>query len=369
MQIKALIASGDGREFTYSDVEIGEPRADEILVKIEAVGLCHTDVLAQHGVFQFANPAILGHEGAGIVERIGDDIGKVEVGDRVCLSFRSCGTCRKCQSKQPASCQDFASLNVSGGRVDGSKALTHDGQNLASNFFGQSSFATHALTYERNIVKIPDDIPFEIAAPLGCGVQTGAGAIMNSLDCEASASLVVAGCGVVGLSAIMAAKIRGCSPIVAIEPVPARRTLARELGATHVIDPIAEGDIAQTLEQVFPLGVNYALDTSARSEVLQVLFDNLGVKGALGLVGMIDPDSDFNCSGAALLAKGLSVHAIIEGDSDPDSFIPELIEYFKAGKLPLDRIIETYPLEDINVAITDHRAGDCTKVVLIPEVL
>ena len=368
MKIKAMITTGNGGDFAYSDVEIDDPREDEILVKIEAVGLCHTDVLAQHGVFNFGRPAVLGHEGAGIVERIGDDISKVEVGDRVCLSFRSCGTCRKCQSKQPASCQDFAPLNVSGGRVDGSKALTHDGQYLASNFFGQSSFATHALTYEQNIVKIPDDIPFEIAAPLGCGVQTGAGAIMNSLDCEEGASLVVAGCGVVGLSAVMAAKIRRCSPIIAIEPVPARRAHARELGATHVIDPFAEGDIAQTIEEIVPLGVNYALDTSARAEVLQVLLDNLAVKGALGLVGMIDPGSDFNCSGAALMTKGLSVHAIIEGDSHPDSFIPELIEYYKAGKLPLDRIIETYPLKDINVAIKDHIAGDCTKVVLIPEV-
>jgi len=162
--------------------------------------------------------------------------------------------------------------------------------------FGQSSFATHALTYEQNVVKIPDDIPFEIAAPMGCGVQTGAGAIMNSLDCEAGTSLVVAGCGVVGLSAVMAGKIRGCDPIAVIEPV----------------------------------------------------------------------NADFICSGAVLMSKGLSVHAIIEGDSHPDSFIPELIAHFKAGRLPLDRLIATYPLKEINTAIKDQSAGDCTKVVLIP---
>ncbi|MEP1229081.1 MAG: NAD(P)-dependent alcohol dehydrogenase [Litorimonas sp.] len=366
MKIKAVIAPGNGDEFLYSDVEVDNPRADEILVKIEAVRLCHTDVLAQHGVFQFGTAAVLGHEGAGIIERIGRDITKVKVGDRVCLSFRSCGTCRKCKSKQPASCQDFSPLNISGGRVDGSKALRHNGQDIASNFFGQSSFATHALTYEQNVVKISDDIPFEIAAPLGCGVQTGAGAIMNSLDCEAGASLVVAGCGVVGLSGVMAGKIRDCSSIVVIEPVAVRRELALELGATHVIDPLAEGDIAEQLKDIFPLGVNYALDTSARADVLEALLGSLAVKGELGLVGMINPDADFNCSGAALMAKGLSVHAIIEGDSHPDSFIPELITHFKAGRLPLDRLITTYPLKDINTAIKDHSEGTCTKVVLIP---
>ena len=366
MKIKAMIAPGNGEAFLYSDVDIDEPRADEIFVKIEAVGLCHTDVLAQQGVFQLGMASVLGHEGAGVVERIGRDITKVEVGDRVCLSFRSCGTCRKCQSKQPASCQDFAPLNISGGRVDGSKALSHNGQDIASNFFGQSSFATHALTYEQNMVKISDDIPFEIAAPMGCGVQTGAGAIMNSLNCEAGTSLIVAGCGVVGLSAVMAGKIRGCSSITVIEPVAARRDLALELGATHAIDPLAESGLAAQLKDLFPLGANYALDTSARADVLEALLGNLAVKGELGLVGMIDPNADFHCSGAALMTKGLSVHAIIEGDSHPDSFIPELIDHFEAGRLPLDRLISTYSLKDINTAIKDQSAGKCVKVVLIP---
>jgi len=366
MKIKAMIAPGDGSEFIYADVEIDDPRPDEICIKIKAAGLCHTDILAQHGVFQFGSAAVLGHEGAGIVERVGADITKVKVGDRVCLSFRSCGNCRKCEASQPASCQDFAPLNVSGGRVDGSKTLSHDGQALASNFFGQSSFATHALTYEQNVVKIPHDIPFEIAAPLGCGVQTGAGAIMNSLDCEAGSSLIVAGCGIVGLSAVMAGKIKDCGPIVVIEPVAARRELALELGASHVIDPLAVSDLSETLKEIFPFGVHYALDTTARPDVLEALVGNLAVKGALGLVGLIDPNADFKCSAAALMAKGLSIHAIIEGDSHPDSFIPTLIEYYKAGRFPLNRLISTYPLKEINTAIKDHSAGDCAKIVLIP---
>lgn len=365
MKIKAMVSSGEGREFEYSDVDIEAPRADEICVKIEAAGLCHTDILAHHGVFQFGKAAVLGHEGAGIVQTVGANVTKVKAGDRVCISFRSCGSCKKCNDNHPAYCKDFAPLNVSGGRTDGSRAISRDGQALASNFFGQSSFATHALTYEQNVVKLTGDTPFEIAAPLGCGVQTGAGAIINSLACEAGSSVIIAGCGIVGLSAIMAAKIQGVSDIVVIEPVATRRELALELGANQAIDPVNE-TTSERLAALFPIGANYGLDTTGRSDVLDDLLAAMGVQGALGLVGMIDPSADFNCSGAALMAKGLSVMAIVEGDSHPDSFIPALIEHYKAGRFPLDRLISTYPLKDINQAIKDHSAGLCTKAVLIP---
>lgn len=366
MKIKAMVAAGNGGAFQYSDVELDAPRADEIRVKIEAVGLCHTDILAQHGAFQFGSAVVLGHEGAGTVESVGADITKVKVGDRVCISFRSCGTCKKCASDHPAYCQDFAPLNVSGARSDGSKTLSQNGDNLASNFFGQSSFAAYALTYEQNVVKLDNETSFEIAAPMGCGVQTGAGAIINSLECEPRSSVVIAGCGVVGLSAVMAAKIQGCSPIVVIEPIAARRALDLELGASHAIDPLAAEKMSDALAKALPDCADYALDSTARTDVLEALFGILGVQGALGMVGLIDPGADFNFSAAALMMKGISVQGIIEGDSHPDSFIPELIEHYKAGRFPLDRLIATYPLKDLNLAIKDQAAGHCTKAVLIP---
>ena len=366
MQIKAIIASATENSFTYSDVEIDAPKPDEILVKIEAVGLCHTDILARQGLYQLGGDSVLGHEGAGIVEQIGGDVTKVKVGDRVGISFRSCGTCPKCESQLAAYCQEFIALNIMGSRTDGSSTLKTSKQDLRSNFFGQSSFATHALTYETNVVVLPEDLPFEIAAPLGCGVQTGAGTVLNSLNCETSSSLIVTGCGVVGLSAVMAAKINGCQTIIAIEPHEARRQMALEVGATHAIDPNEHEDFEAAIRAIVPNGVNYAVDTTGRKQTLDNLTRCFTTQGTLAIVGMTNPEDDFSCSGMQFLASGLTVKGIIEGDSQPDKFIPELIQYYKEGKLPIDKIIKTYRLENIDTAVHEHHIGKCIKAVLIP---
>lgn len=366
MQIKALVASAEDKSFTYVDAELDVPKSDEILVKIKAVGLCHTDILARDGIFQLGIPAVLGHEGAGIVERIGDKVTKVKVGDRIAISFRSCGSCRKCKSESAAYCKDFVPLNILGHRLDGSRALSRDGEELASNFFGQSSFATHALTYAENVVILPDDMPFDLAAPLGCGVQTGAGTVLISLKCEAGSSLIVTGAGVVGLSAVMAAKINGCSEIIVVEPVAARRDLAIELGATHAIDPIEHEDFEAEIRKIVPDGVDYAIDTTGRRLTLENLTRCFTTQGTLAMVGMTPPTDDVSYTGHQFLAAGLTIKGIIEGDSHPDKFIPELIGYYKEGRLPLEKLISTYPLKDINKAVEDHHSGLCTKAVLLP---
>ena len=366
MKIKAIIASEKDNSFTYSDAELEAPRDDEILVQIKAVGLCHTDLLARSGLFQLGIDAVLGHEGAGIVQQVGGKVTKVKAGDRVGISFRSCGDCRKCHSHAPAYCKDFVPLNIFGRRLDGSRAIKRDGEEIGSHFFGQSSFATHALTSETNVVKLPDDIPFEVAAPLGCGVQTGAGTVLNSLSCTAGSSIIITGCGVVGLSAVMAAKISGCKTIIAIEPVAARRQLALEVGATHVIDPLQHQDFEQAIRDVVPDGVDYAIDTTGRRLTLDNLTRCFTTQGTLAMVGMTRADDDFVCTGMQFLAAGLTVKGIIEGDSNPDTFIPELIRYYKKGQLPIDKLLTTYPLEDINKAVDDHHSGACTKAVLIP---
>ena len=366
MKIQALVASEQDKTFTYAQVDLDEPQADEILVQIKAVGLCHTDLLARDGIFQLGVPAVLGHEGAGIVERVGADVTKVKAGDRVAISFRACGTCRKCGEEASAYCKDFVALNIMGRRVDGSRTLSRDGEELASNFFGQSSFATHALTYEKNVVVLPDDVPFEVAAPLGCGVQTGAGTVLNSLACEAGSSLIVTGAGVVGLSAVMAGKINSCSEIIVVEPVAARRKLALSLGATHAIDPMVHEDFEAEIRKIVPDGVDYAVDTTGRRQTLENLTRCFTTQGTLAMVGMTSPTDDVNFAGLQFLASGLTVKGIIEGDSHPEKFIPELIAHYKAGRLPFDKLIKTYPLKDINKAVDDHHAGRCTKAVLLP---
>ena len=367
MQIKAVVASEKNNSFSYGNVEIDDPADDEVLVNIKAVGLCHTDILARAGVYQLGADAVLGHEGAGVVERVGASVTKVKAGDRVGMSFRSCGTCRRCQQHRAAYCTKFLALNFAGSRVGGSSSLKQGSTELASNFFGQSSFASHALTYETNLILLPDDMPFELAAPLGCGIQTGAGTVINSLACEAGSSLIVTGCGAVGLSAVMAAKIVGCEQIIAIEPMSSRRELARKLGATHVIDPIEFEDFEQAVRNIVPAGVDYAVDTTGRRLTLENLVRCFTTQGTLAMVGMpTSLEDDFSCAGIQFLASGLTVKGIIEGDSQPDVFIPQLIEYYKAGKLPVDQFIKTYPLADINLAVEAHHSGECVKAVLIP---
>lgn len=312
-----------------------------------------------------AAPAVLGHEGSGIVERVGSDVKKVVPGDRVALTFRSCGSCPRCDSGDAAYCHTMPLLNYAGMRPDGSRALSIDGQPVGSNFFGQSSFATHAIAYERNIIKVPADLPLDIMGPLGCGVQTGAGGVMRSLACKAGSSLLITGGGPVGLSAVMGAKIQRCGTIILVEPVAARRELAKEFGATHVIDPIAQTDLAAAVRAIVPMGVDYAFDTTGIPAVQQGVMNALAPKAVFGIVGVAPPNTPLPGDVNTAMTFGHTVKGIIEGDSDPDEFLPQLIEHYRKGELPFDRMIKTYPFAQINEAIATQHHGDCVKVVLL----
>lgn len=367
MQVTAAVARSAGGDFVLEEVELDEPRADEILVRIGAVGVCHTDLVARDGGMPFTLPAVLGHEGAGVVVRTGASVTKVAAGDRVAITFRSCGQCERCQSGNPAYCYTMPALNYIGMRPDGTKAIHRDGEAVSSNFFGQSSFATYALAYETNVLKLPDDIPFELAAPLGCGVQTGAGGVMLALNCPAGTSILVTGGGAVGLSAVMGAAIQGCSPIIVVEPHASRRELARALGATHAIDPVAQPDLAAAVRAILPQGVDYAFDTTGRPDTLAAVMGTLAPKGVFGIVGVPPPGTAMPGDLGTVLTFGQTVRGIIEGDSDPDAFIPVLIDHWRAGRLPLEKLVRTYPFAQINEAIEAQHHGDCVKVVLVTD--
>lgn len=364
LQVTAAVVPAAGAEFTLETVELDDPRPDEILVRVRAVGVCHTDLVARDGGMPFSMPAVLGHEGAGVVERVGSAVTKVAAGDRVALTFRSCGQCDRCQSGDPAYCYSMPALNYIGMRPDGTKALKQGETAVSSNFFGQSSFATYCLAYEANVLKLPDDIPFELAAPLGCGVQTGAGGVMLALACPAGSSLLITGGGAVGLSAVMGAAIRGCRTIMVVEPHAARRALAMELGATQVIDPAESPDLAAAVRAIAPQGVDYAFDTTGRPDTLTAIMGALAPKGVLGIVGIPPPGTPLPGDLGMVLTFGQTVRGIIEGDSDPDEFLPELIGHWRAGRLPLEKLVRTYPFAEINGAIAEQHHGDCVKVVL-----
>ncbi|RAK63603.1 NAD(P)-dependent alcohol dehydrogenase [Phenylobacterium kunshanense] len=363
MDVTAAITRAAGAPFEFATVRLDDPRPDEVRVRIAAVGVCHTDLVARDGAMPIALPAVFGHEGAGVVDAVGADVTKVKPGDRVAITFRSCGACDRCASGDPAYCYMMPALNYIGMRPDGSKAL-HEGEaDVSSNFFGQSSFASYALAYERNLVRLPDDIPFELAAPLGCGIQTGAGGVMLALAAPAGSSILITGGGAVGLSAVMGAAIQGCSTIIVLEPHAGRRDLAKALGATHVLDPAA-GDLSAAVRTVLPHGVDYAFDTTGRPDVLGAIMGCLAPKGVLGVVGIPPPGTPLPGDMGSVLTFGQTVRGIIEGDSDPDEFLPRLIDEWRAGRLPLEKLVKTWPFAEINAAIEAQHHGDCVKVVL-----
>lgn len=347
-------------------VTLEEPRADEVVVRIAGVGLCHTDLLAWNGILPVARPAVFGHEGAGVVIAVGDGVTRVKPGDKVVLTFASCGRCAECRNDEPAYCASSAAVNLCGGRPDGSTALRSGVERVSSHFIGQSSFADTAIAYERNAIPIADDVPIELMGPLGCGVQTGAGAVINSLKCKPGKSLLVVGGGSVGLSAVLAAIVQGCGTIIVVEPHGSRRALALELGATHAIDPQA-ADAASAIRDIVPAGVDYAFDTTAIPAVLGTVLSVLGTRGKLALAGVpTSPSAMVDLPLFPTVTMGQSVMGVVEGDSDPAVFIPYLVSLYRQGRFPFDRLITTYPLADINRAIADNHDGKCIKAVLLP---
>jgi aryl-alcohol dehydrogenase len=367
MTITAAIARAPGADFEIAQVDLDAPRADEILVRIHGVGICHTDLVARDGQMVTPMPAVLGHEGAGVVEAVGAAITKVVPGDRVVLTFRSCGVCVMCIRGEPAYCMEFGPMNTSGTRTDGSCTTHAHGETLMGNFFGQSSFAEYAITYERNVVKVPDDVPLHLMGPLGCGVQTGAGAVMRSMACRPGSSIVILGGGSVGLSAVLGAVVQGCTSIVVSEPEAKRRALALEIGATHVIDPSTAG-LTEALRAIDPLGMDYAFDTTGHPDVIQAAIAGLAKRGMLSMVGLPTSfDATIPLKLVAIIGMGVTIRGVIEGDSDPDVFIPDMIALYRAGRFPFDKLIKTYRLEDINKAIRDQKLGDVVKAVLLTD--
>lgn len=344
--------------------ELSPPQADEILVRIHGVGICHSDIVAMAGFLPAPLPAVFGHEGAGIVEAVGSAVKTIVPGDRVVLTFRSCGDCQNCKRNNPAYCSMFLELNLRGRRADGSCSIRACDKDVGSNFFGQSSFADYALAYERNVVKVPDDVPIEILGPLGCGVQTGAGSVMRSFRCPPGSSILITGGGSVGLSAAMGAVVQGCATIIVSDPEPSRRAMAMALGATHVIDPVSEDLVTEVLRICG--GVDYALDTSGVMAVVEASIMAVRPLGTLGLAAIPpEVEAQIPCNILTAINRGLSIRGIASGDSNPQEFIPELIALYKDGRFPFDRLIRTYRFDEINEAIADQKAGRCIKPVLL----
>ncbi|SHN46499.1 NAD(P)-dependent alcohol dehydrogenase [Cryptosporangium aurantiacum] len=360
MRIQAALVESPGGPFTVHELDLEKPRPDEVLVRITAAGICHTDLTMRHGWPAARTPMIFGHEGAGVVEAVGDAVTTVRPGDAVCLSYRSCRACEQCRAGHPAYCLR-SDLNLRGVRADGSTPHTRDGSPVYGNFFGQSSFATYALADESNTVPIPDDFPPVLAAPLGCGIQTGVGTVLTVLQPDAGSTVVVFGAGSVGLSAVMAAVAERCT-VIAVDPVASRRALAFELGASGVVDPAGGTDVAAAVRELTGGGAHSAIDTTGRPDVIRQAIGSLRRRGTLALVG-IGGTAEFDLM--TVLSNGIRLRGVIEGDVTPADFVPRLIDLHRQGALPIETLIVEYPFADIETAARDAASGRVVKPVLV----
>ena len=359
----AAVAVAPHEPFQLREVELEEPRAHEIVVDIKACGICHTDLSVRDQRLPTPLPAVLGHEGAGIVTAVGSDVSEIRPGDRVGLSYHSCGHCPTCLGGVPAHCHRHFPLNFAGVRADGSTGITADGEALHSHFFGQSSFATRGLADVRTAFVISDD-PFEIVAPFGCGIQTGAGTVLNVLRPEAGSSIAVFGVGTVGISALLAAAIAGCEQIIAVDVNTERLALASELGATDVVDA-GTTDAVEAIRELTKGGAHFAIDCTGVPAVLAGAVAATAPLGTTAIVGSPPAGSQLSLDIIEMIVSGKTVVGAAEGRSVPSSFIPLLLDHWREGRFPVDRLMQTFPFEQIDEAAHLAETGRVIKPVLV----
>jgi aryl-alcohol dehydrogenase len=363
MRLTAAVTESKGAPFALQELELGELGPTDVLVRVAAAGICHTDLIVRDQWYPVPLPAVLGHEGAGVVEQVGAAVAGLAPGDRVGMTFDSCGHCATCQNARSSYCHRFFEHNFAASRADGTSALSRDGELIHGHFFGQSSFATYAMAGARNVVRLPDGIGLDVAAPFGCGIQTGAGAVLNSLRAPAGSSIAVFGTGTVGLAAVMAAVVAGCTTIIGVDVNPSRLELARELGATHVIDGRSEHAVERIIA-ITGAGADFSLETTASPAVFREAVECTAPTGSCGLIGAAAFGTEVSLDMNSILVTGRTIRGIVEGDSVPGLFLPRLVALWEQGRFPVDRLMTYYDFDRINEAAADAESGAVVKPVL-----
>jgi aryl-alcohol dehydrogenase len=362
MQVTAAVSRGIGEAPALETLELEAPRTGEMLIRLVATGICHTD-LHEHPGRHAPQPIVLGHEGAGVVDGIGAGVRGFEIGDHVILSGNSCGRCPSCLANRPTYCDLAMPLCFGGKRLDGSTALRCGVDAVHSHFFGQSSFATHTVVPERTAVKVDRDLPLEKLGPLGCGVITGAGAVIEALRVGYGDSIAIFGVGGVGLAAVMAARLVGARHIVAVDVNTERLALARELGATRTFN--SDDDAMKQIRAVTGRGVRCSLNTTTVPAVHTMALEVLAMNGTAGFVAA--PRGSWTPQMFGLLAGGRQLRGILGGDAHPGTFLPILIDYWRQGRFPFDRLLTFYRFDEIARAFADVHHGRVIKPVLLME--
>ncbi|MDM5196612.1 NAD(P)-dependent alcohol dehydrogenase [Fictibacillus enclensis] len=364
MKITAAVVNGINEEYQLEELTLGQLYPDEVVVKMVASGICHSDEALRMGDAAHPIPAVFGHEGAGIIEKVGDAVKNFNVGDQVVMAYNYCGTCAGCRTGHPSSCEEWTTLNFTGARPDGSYIFFKADGTPVSNFFTQSSFTTYTITNKNNLIKVDPEADLRLVAPLGCGLLTGFGTVLNGLKPKTSSSFAVFGTGAVGLGALMAAKIEGASIIIAVDIHDSRLETARELGATHTINSRTENLEERIAEITEGLGVNYSVETTGISAVMKSSIDVLGIGGVSAPVAVTPNSLEFNTFMDLVLANRKLV-GVLMGDAVPQLAVPQLIQYHKEGKFPFDKLVKLYKFNEINQAAADSNSGKTIKPILI----
>jgi aryl-alcohol dehydrogenase len=364
MQTTAAVMPERHGRWVIETLEVAEPAPKEVLVRVVASGICQTDVHARDGFFPIPCPAVYGHEGAGIVERVGAEVSTLAPGDHVIMANPSCGECADCLAGFETYCSNASKLKQSGYRADGASVSFRRGeQPVYGSFFQQSSFATHTLATARNTIRVPKDLPLDILAAFPCGVNTGAGAVLNVLKPAPGDSYVAFGTGTVGFAGLLAAKLSGCDPIIAVDLFDDRLELARVLGATHTVNARHPQLVGEVRGLAGKRGAKFCLEAAGFPEALRAAVEVLAPTGTACLVGSARAGVDVAIE-MRLLQQGRVVRGCVQGESDVQHFLPRLIELYRSGRLPVDRLVRHYPHAAINDAVADMLAGTTIKAVL-----
>ncbi|KAJ9607706.1 hypothetical protein H2200_007784 [Cladophialophora chaetospira] len=366
---KALVVEKPGAPFVLQDVILDEVRPNELLVEIKYAGLCHTDLVAQAGLMPFGSyPAVLGHEGAGIVRRLGPGLENsgLEIGDRVLLGYSSCLDCSACKAGRKGGCESIAMINFIGTRgADDTSIRLASGEPVRGMFFGQSSFKQLAIVDFRSVVKYDgavEDLAF--LAPLGCGYLTGAATVLNVLRPKPTHSLAIFGVGAVGLCALMAAKSENLREVLAIDIVESKLEKAKSLGATRTIDPRKHENVVMAIHEILPQGVDYIIDTTGLTSMLNDGIKALAHGGTLAIVGTPRPQEELSVGALDMLIHCKTIVGVAGGFCNPQEYIPRLIKMFRAGHFPIEGLSTVYPPSKIQDAIQDMKSGKVIKPVL-----
>lgn len=364
MRSGAATPYADSQPIEIRDLELSAPGRGEVVVRIRAAGLCHSDLSVIDGSRPRPLPMVLGHEAAGEVTSIGAGVSGLKPGDRVVLAFvPSCGQCGPCAGGRAALCEPGAAANAAGTLLSGERRWSHESGDVHHHHLGVSAFAEQVVISERSAVRIPDELDFATAAVFGCAALTGVGAALNAARIEPGESVAVFGLGGVGLSALLGARLAGCGELVAVDPVRAKRDLALELGATHTLDG-APGT-AEQIRELIPGGVAKAIETAGNANVLRAAYDSTGRGGTTVTVGLPDPAQMLEIPAVSLTAEERILRGSYLGSANPAEMLPRLFGYWAEGRLPLERLIShRMRLADINEGFDRLSAGTAVRQII-----